>query len=348
MSDFYTILGVQETTTSDELKKIYRKLAFKYHPDKNPNDPSAGERFVEITQAYKVLSDPETRNRYDNGELLEEINNTSEALDLFKEVFGESGIFEQFFGSKISKDTAKKKGADIKCILEITLEETITGCSRTAEIERLLHCKKCEGSGKTEKSHEISCSVCNGTGKIMAAIGNSISQNCPNCGGSGVVIKNPCTSCRGAGIGTEKSEVTLHIPPGVQHGSKLRNAGGGDVGRNGGESGNLFVEIEVVEHNIYTAEGINLICDVSIPYEMAVLGGKIALPTLNGETKLIDIPLGTQGGAKIIVEGEGLRTLKSDIRGNIFVRINIKVPINLTHKQHELLKAYANSLIRPV
>lgn len=342
MGDFYTILGVNEAATPEELKKAYRKLAFQFHPDRNPNK-SSGQKFLEISQAYKILSNPETRERYDKGELVEEIDNAAEALDIFKEVFGESGVFEQFFGSKISKDKTKKKGEDIKCILEITLEETLTGCSRTAVIERILHCKKCEGSGKTAKSHEIPCSVCKGTGKIMVAIGNSISQNCPNCGGAGIVVKDPCTCCRGEGTLKEKSEVTLQIPPGILHGSRLRNSGGGDIGKNGGETGNLFVEIEVVEHNIYTTNGTDLTCKVAIPFETAVLGGKIALPTLEGTTKLVEIPPGTQGGSKLIVEGEGLRTLKSPNRGNVIVKINIRVPVNQTLKQNELLKAYAAS-----
>jgi len=336
---FYDILGVDREATKEQIKKAYRKLAMECHPDKNPDNSSAEQLFRELSTAYQILFDDEKRVVYDAyGAEAFNSGDFQSPLDLFQEIFGTSGVFEQFFGGKVAS-TRPQRGEDINCIMEIELEETITGCEREASITRVLTCTKCDGNGKTAKSAVIQCHICRGSGKITAARGMSISQNCPNCGGSGNVVKDPCGTCRGTGQAKQKCMVKLKIPPGIVNGAKLKNIGGGDAGRNGGKAGNLYIQVEVVPHPIFTQIGKDILAEMNIPLKTAIFGGEIEIPTLSREEeKTITIPEGVQGGSIIKVANEGTFTLDNPARGDLQLKINIELPA-LTPEQKNKLYA---------
>jgi len=335
---FYDILEIDSEASAEQIKKAYRKLAMDCHPDRHPDNALAEKLFREISSAYQILIDQDKRTVYDTyGADAFNTGDFQNPIDLFQEVFGASGVFEQFFGGKMTSHRPKK-GEDIKCILEIELEETLTGCTRETTINRLLECNKCAGTGKTPQSTIIVCTVCRGTGKLNAATGMQISHNCPNCGGSGNVVKNPCGHCRGSGAARKDCQVSLTIPPGIAHNSRLRNIGGGDIGRSGGKPGNLYIQIEVVKHPVYTQKGKDIFGEISIPFGLAVFGGQVEITTLQRDLKTITIPIGAQGGDYLKIPGEGTVSLTDTKRGDLFLRLNIVVPKNLTPEQKNILE----------
>jgi molecular chaperone DnaJ len=346
--DYYEVLGVSKTARSEEIKKAYRKLAVQTHPDKNPGDPDAEDRFKELGEAYDVLMDPDKRAAYDRyghdafkqgrggGGFSQGFH---DPFDLFREVFSGSGIFEQFFSG--GERGGPNRGADLRHDLVVTLEEAATGCEKEIEIRKLDTCDTCEGSGASPGSKAVTCPVCRGTGQVVASRGFfQVAQTCPNCQGTGQVIENPCVTCHGEGRTTQTSRMKLRIPAGVSTGARLRSPGSGESGLRGGPPGDLYVIIHIERHAIFERDGNDLQCEVPLPFTIAALGGEISVPTLAGPIKL-KIPAGTQSGAIFRVRQQGMPFLNSNSRGDLYIKADVEVPTKLNEVQRKKLEEFA-------
>lgn len=303
--DYYEVLGVERGAGEEAIKKAYRKLAVKFHPDKNPGDHAAEERFKELGEAYEALMDPQKRAAYDRyGHAAFQQGGFGggggfhDPVDLFREVFGAGGgaggIFEHFFGGG-SDSSGRQRGSDLRYDLQITLEEAATGCEKEIEIRKLDACETCDGSGAQKGSRAVTCSTCRGRGQVVASRGFfQVAQTCPNCQGSGQVIEKPCRSCHGEGRTEHTSRVKLKIPAGIDEGARLRSSGAGEAGLRSGPAGDLYVVIHLKEHRVFQRDGMDLHCEMPIPFSVAALGGEVRVPTLTGAVSL-KIPPGTQG-----------------------------------------------------
>jgi molecular chaperone DnaJ len=349
--DYYEVLEIGRSTNDAEIKKAFRRLAVKFHPDKNPGDPEAEERFKEIGEAYDVLSDPEKRAAYDRyGHAAFQQGRGAgggfhDPFDLFREAFGTSGggggIFEHFFGGG-QESGGRQRGSDLRYDLRITLEEAASGCEKEIEIRKLDTCDDCGGSGARKGSRAVTCPVCRGTGQVVASRGFfQVAQTCPNCRGTGQVIENPCPSCGGEGRKEKTSRIKLRIPPGVDEGSRLRSTGNGEAGLRGAGRGDLYVVLHIQEHRIFQRDGTDLHCEVPLPFPTAALGGEIRVPTLAGPINL-KIPAGTQSGATFRVRGQGMPALQSSSRGDLFIRAEVEVPTKLNGEQRKKLEEFAD------
>ena len=339
--DYYEILGVPRDATQEQIKKAYRELALKYHPDRNPGDKEAEERFKEINEAYQVLSDPEKRAQYDRYGDRAPFHFDFEDIGFptIDDIF--SGLFEEFFGRRTRRrGPQRRRGADIRYDLQITLEEAAFGCEKVITIEKHQPCSRCGGSGLKPGTHPMTCPDCRGTGTIRYQQGFfSISRTCPRCAGTGRIITNPCPSCRGSGLERIKKELKVKIPPGVETGSVLRLRGEGEPGEFGGPPGDVNVIIYVEEHPIFQRQGTELICEVPITFTTAALGGEIEVPTLEGTARL-KIPPGTQTGKVFRLKGKGMPNLDG-YRGDLHIQVFVEVPTKLSHKEKELIKKLA-------
>jgi len=350
--DYYEVLGVDRSVGEDELKRAYRKLAVKYHPDKNPGDHTAEEKFKEIGEAYEALSDPSKRAAYDRyGHAAFQGGMGGGAgfhdpFDLFREVFsggGGGGIFEQFFGGGGGGVDAsgRQRGSDLRYDLQITLEEAARGCEKEIEIRKLDPCDPCGGTGAQKGSKVVTCPTCRGRGQVVASRGFfQVAQTCPACHGSGRIIEKPCSSCQGEGRVEKTSRVKIKIPAGIDTESRLRSTGGGEAGLRGGPSGDLYVVVHIREHDVFTRNGIDLACEVPIPFSTAALGGEIKVPTLDGSVSL-KIPPGTQSGAVFRIRGFGLPALQGIGKGDILTQVQVEVPTRLNSEQRAALQAFA-------
>jgi molecular chaperone DnaJ len=354
--DYYEVLGVDRNAGEDELKKSYRKMAVKFHPDKNPGDAEAEERFKELGEAYEVLMDPQKRAAYDRyghaafrqgGAGAGGAGGFHDPFDLFREVFGSSGgaggIFEHFFGAErgATDGSGRQRGSDLRYDMQITLEEAAFGCEKEIEIRKLDSCDVCEGSGAQKGSRAVTCSVCRGRGQVIASRGFfQVAQTCPNCQGTGQVIEKPCRSCHGEGRLEKTSRMKIRIPAGIDEGSRLRSSSGGEAGIRGGSNGDLYVVIHVKEHSVFRRDGMDLHSDVPVPFTTAALGGEIKVPTLNGAVSL-KIPAGTQSGAVFRIRGQGVPALQSSSRGDILTRVQVEVPTRLNAEQRKALEQFA-------
>ncbi|MEC8013477.1 MAG: molecular chaperone DnaJ [Verrucomicrobiota bacterium] len=355
-NDFYDILGVSRDASEAEIKKAYRKLAIKYHPDKNPGDKEAEEKFKEISAAFEILKDEEKRRKYDQfGHDAFRGGGSSgqgvDPFDLFRDVFGGGGsggsgfgsIFEDFFGGgqSSSADTGKR-GSDLRANINITLEQAASGIEKEIKYHHFVECKGCKGSGAEKGSSKIMCSTCGGIGQVASNQGFiSIRRTCPTCSGSGVTIENPCNECRGEGRKRISDTIKIDIPPGVDDGNRLCSRGRGDAGALGGPPGDLYVEISVKDHKLFERDGDDLFHELAIPFTLAVLGGTIEVPTLNGKVSL-KIPSGTQSNKTFRIKDKGMPNLRSNNRsGNLYARINIEVPTKLTSEQRTKLVEFA-------
>jgi molecular chaperone DnaJ len=349
--DCYEVLEVSRTAEFEEIKRSYRKLAVKHHPDKNPGDIEAEARFREIAEAYDIVSDQEKRAAYDRyGHAAFQGaaaggGGFHDPFDLFREMFGSSGggngVFEHFFGGGGSGG-GDGRGSDLRYDLRITLEEAFHGCEKEIELQKLSSCEDCSGSGAAKGAKVSTCSLCRGRGQVVASRGFfQVAQPCPQCQGAGQTIDKPCRGCAGEGRSERTSRIMLKIPAGIDESSRLRSAGSGEAGVRGGGTGDLYVVIHIREHAIFTRDGSDLHCGIPIPFVTAALGGEVEVPSLSGPVKM-KVPAGTQGGSSFRLKGHGMPRLQSHGKGDLHVRLEVEVPTRLNDEQRQALSAFAS------
>ncbi len=347
--DCYEVLSVERGAGPDDIKKAYRTLAVKHHPDKNPGDKSAEEKFKELGEAYDILSDPQKRALYDqHGHAAFDrraggfgAGGFHDPLDIFREVFGGSGIFENLFGGGSSDATQPQRGNDLRYDMEITFEEAAHGCEKEITLTKPDTCETCQGSGAEPGSRARTCPNCRGRGQVINSRGIfSIAQNCPNCQGAGQVFEKPCKSCRSEGRRERSSKIKLRIPAGVDTGSRLRSAGNGEAGFRGGPAGDLYVVLHVKAHSIFQRDGDDLLCEVPVSFIQAALGAEIEVPALDGRAA-IKVPPGTQPGTMFRLKGKGIMNVQGYGHGDLHVRINVEVPTHLSAAQKAKLQEFA-------
>ena len=347
--DCYEVLGVERSAEPDDIKKSYRRLALKHHPDKNPGDKAAEEKFKELGEAYEILSDPQKRALYDqHGHAAFDRRaggfgggGFHDPFDIFREVFGGSGIFEDLFGGGRSDPSQPHRGNDLRYDMEITFEEAAHGCEKEIAVTKPAPCETCQGSGAEPGSRIRTCPSCGGRGQIINSRGIfSIAQTCPHCQGAGRVLEKPCKACRGEGRREHSSKIKLRIPAGVDTGSRLRSAGNGEAGFRGGAPGDLYVVLHVQTHAIFQRDGDDLLCEVPVSFVQAALGAEIEVPALDGGTT-IKIPPGTQPGTMFRLKSKGIRNVQGYGCGDLHVRINVEVPTHLSPDQKAKLHEFA-------
>jgi molecular chaperone DnaJ len=351
--DYYEVLAVSRTATEEEVKRSYRKLAVKFHPDKNPDDPHAEEQFKELGEAYDVLMDADKRAAYDRFGHAAFAQGTAgrsggfhDPFDIFREVFGGGGggggIFESFFGGGATMDReGRQRGSDLRYDMQITLEEAAFGVDKEIEVRKLDTCAQCSGKGAEPGSRTINCPACGGRGQVISSRGFfQVSQTCPRCRGVGQIIEKPCRTCAGEGRAENTSRIKLKIPAGIADGSRLRSSGNGEAGIRGGSAGDLYVVIHVKEHPIFQREEDNLYCEVPISFTLAALGGEIAVPTLEGKANL-KVPAGTQSGQMFKLRGKGVLNVNQRDRGDLMARLMVEVPTRLNSDQRQKLEEFA-------
>lgn len=343
--DYYEILSIPRNAPEDEIKKAYRKCALQWHPDRNPGNKKAEENFKEATQAYQVLADPQKRKLYDQfgheGLNSGGFNPSGFSSAGFGDIFED--IFEDFFsaGGGGPRRRRAQKGSDLGVALEVSFEEAASGVERSIDIQREETCSHCSGEGAEPGTEKNTCATCRGTGQVLASSGFfSISRSCPKCHGQGTVIEYPCLECHGSGRRLAKRKIQTKIPAGVDTGVRMRIPGEGEAGHRGGSRGDLYVEIHVKPHEIFTREGDDLVCVVPVSMALAALGGQIQVPTLKGTTAL-KIPAGTQSGKSFKLKGKGFHSLRGHGTGDEEVRIQVETPTHLSDEQIELLKSFA-------
>ena len=344
--DYYEVLGVARGAGIDEIKKAYRKLALLYHPDKNPGDPAAETKFKEAAEAYGVLSDEEKRAQYDryghagtSGFGGFDPNQFADFGDILGDLFG----FGDFFGTsrRGGRSTRPARGNDIRFDLTIDFEDAVFGKEIALNVPRVIQCATCHGSGAKPGTQPVTCSGCGGRGQVRYSQGFfAVQRTCPQCGGAGKVIKEPCASCGGAGRVREEKNISVKIPAGVDDGSRLRVAGEGEAGYNGGPSGDLYVFISVHEHPKFQRRDYDIHSEQTISFTQAALGAEIDTDTIEG-AETLRIPPGTQPGHIVRLRGKGVQFLQSNGRGDHFVHVNVRIPTALNDEQRELLERYA-------
>jgi len=347
--DYYEVLGVQRNVSDEEVKRAYRKLAVKFHPDKNPDDPHAEEKFKEIGEAYDVLMDADKRAAYDRFGHAAFAQGTAarggfhDPFDIFREVFGGAGggIFETFFGGVGTRAEDRQRGSDLRYDMQIELEEAAFGVEKEIEIQKLDTCDKCQGSGAEPGSRTINCPACGGRGQVISSRGFfQVSQTCPRCRGLGQIIEKPCRQCHGEGRVEKLSRVMLKIPPGIADGSRLRSSRNGEAGTRGAPHGDLYVVIHIKEHKVFQREDDDLYCEVPISFSSAALGGEVDVPTLEGKAHL-KVPAGTQSGQIFKLRGKGIVNVNGRERGDLLARLIVEVPTRLNAEQRQKLEEFA-------
>lgn len=359
--DYYEVLGVPRDVSAEDMKKAYRKLAVKHHPDKNPGDKTAEDKFKEIGEAYDILSDDQKRAAYDryghgafaNGGGGGGGGGFHDPFDIFREVFGGSGgggggVFESFFGGGgggggRQRRDGPQRGSDLRYGMEITLEEAARGTEREIEYDRQAVCKTCTGSGSASGAGKKTCRTCGGAGQVISSRGFfQIQQNCPDCQGSGEVISDPCKPCSGSGRTKERTKLRVKIPAGIEDGSRLRSGSNGDYGAKGGPAGDLYIVVQVKTHELFEREGDDLHCQMPLSFSTATLGGETTVPTLEGKANL-KVPAGTQNGTTFRLRGKGIKILGEERHGDLYVHVQIAVPTQLSAEQRTHLEAFAKS-----
>ena len=360
--DYYEQLGVAKNASADEIKKAYRKLAIKYHPDKNPGTKEAEEKFKEISAAYEVLSDPDKRARYD--QFGHEAYTSSggggggadfnHAQDIFNAFFGGGGFgggggfnFEDLFGGgRRSNPNAPVPGEDLRYDLTIDFEDAMYGAEKELQIPHTVSCPDCHGSGAGEGATKTRCAACGGSGVETVSKGFfSVRQTCRACGGRGQKIDKPCRSCNGSGKKRITEPVKIRIRPGMDTGNQLRVSGMGNAGERGGAPGDLYICLTVRPSRIFHREGNDLICEVPVPFTVAALGGELDVPTISGKSTIM-VPKGSQHGRILRLAGKGVPSLRGGVRGDLHIRLVIETPVELTKEQQELLKKFQESLTK--
>ncbi|WP_263264465.1 molecular chaperone DnaJ [Pseudomonas sp. RIT-PI-S] len=346
--DYYEVLGVERGASEADLKKAYRRLAMKHHPDRNPGDKAAEESFKEANEAYEVLSDASKRAAYDqygHAGVDPQMGGGGPGFGgaNFSDIFGD--VFSDFFGGgRGGSRGGAQRGSDLRYTLELDLEEAVRGTTVSIRVPTLVNCKVCEGSGAKKGSAPITCPTCAGIGQVRMQQGFfSVQQTCPRCHGQGKVISDPCDACHGEGRVEEFKTLSVKVPPGVDTGDRIRLSGEGEAGAQGGPTGDLYVVINVREHSIFQRDGKNLYCEVPISFTDAALGGELEVPTLDGRVKL-KIPDGTQTGKQFRLRGKGVAPVRGGAPGDLLCRVAVETPVNLDRRQRELLEEFRASL----
>ncbi len=344
--DYYEILCVAKTATDDEIKKSYRKIAMQCHPDKNPGDKQAEERFKEAAEAYEVLSDRQKREIYDHYGHAGLSNTGFQGFSGFDDIFSNFGdIFEDVFGFGQTRGRGRSRsgaraGADLRYDLRITFLDAAFGVTKTIDLEKLNTCSGCEGTGAAPGSSPSTCPTCHGRGQVVQSSGFfTISSTCPHCHGQGKFITKPCNICRGTGKERKLKQVELKIPAGVETGSRLRLRSEGEAGEMGGPNGDLYVFLQVEEHDFFVRDQDDILCRVPITFVQAALGATIEVPTLK-DTEKIKIPKGTQNGHLFRLKGKGIPHVRGYGRGDQIIEVHVQVPTQITRKQEELLREF--------
>jgi len=347
--DYYKVLDVPKTATGAEIKKAYRRLAMKYHPDRNPNDREAEEAFKEAKEACEVLIDPHKRAAYDQyGHA--GVEATARAggggpgfgADTFSDIFGD--VFGDIFGGGRRGRSQIFRGSDLRYALELDLPQAVFGHQVQIDVTRLAECESCHGTGAAKGSTPVTCEICGGAGQVRMSQGFfQLQQTCPRCRGAGKIVRNPCDSCLGQGRVRRNRKLSVKVPAGVDSGDRVRLAGEGEAGRNGGPPGDLYVEVHVREHPIFERDGEHLSCEVPVSFATAALGGSVAVPTLEGDVTL-KIPAETQSGRVFRLRDKGVKPVRGGPRGDLFCRVVIETPVHLSAEQRELIHRLEESL----
>ena len=349
--DYYKVLDVPKNSTEADIKKAYRRLAMKFHPDRNPGDKEAEEKFKEAKEACEVLTDSQKRAIYDqHGHAgIESANRPGGrghgAGDAFSDIFGD--VFGDIFGGGRRGGRSQVfRGADLRYELELELDQAVFGHSVEIDVPKLDECETCHGTGAAKGSSPVTCETCGGAGQVRVSQGFfQLQQTCPRCRGTGTIVKNPCDTCLGQGRVRRTKKLAVKVPAGVDTGDRIRLSGEGEAGRNGGPAGDLYVEIQVREHAIFERDGEHLSCELPVSFATAALGGTLSVPTLDGEVT-IKIPAETQSGRVFRLRDKGVKPVRGGARGDLFCRVVVETPINLSADQRELVRKLEESLRR--
>ena len=346
--DYYEVLGVDKSASDQDIKKAFRRVAMKHHPDRNPDDASSGEKFKEAQEAYEILGDGDKKAAYDRFGHAGVDGNAGASGgfdgggfgDMFGDVFGDI-----FGGGGGRRRSGPARGADLRYDLELDLEDAVKGKTIKIDVPRSVHCDTCDGSGARPGSSPVTCGTCGGSGQVRMSQGFfQVQQTCPNCGGTGQIIADPCVDCNGRGVRQEYTKLSVKIPPGVDTGDRIRLGGKGEAGPNGGPVGDLYVQVHVRDHSIFVRDGSHLHCEVPISFAQAALGGVIEVPTLTGKVKL-KVPAETQSGKVFRLRGKGVDPVRGGATGDLLCRVVLETPVNLSEDQRELLQNFDTSLM---
>ena len=349
--DYYKILDVARSASEADIKKSYRRLAMKFHPDRNPGDHEAEEKFKEAKEAYEILSDAQKRAVYDQyGHAGLEASRNAQSggghgagAEAFSDIFGD--VFGDIFGgARRGGANQSFRGADLRYEVGLDLAEAVFGRTIEIDVNKFAECEVCHGSGAAKGSNPVSCDTCSGTGHVRVSQGFfTLQQTCPHCRGSGRIVRNPCDNCLGQGRIRRAKKLSVKIPPGVDNGDRVRLSGEGEAGRNGGPSGDLYVEVQVREHPIFERDGMHLSCEVPVSFATAALGGSVEVPTLDGPVTL-KIPTESQSGRVFRLREKGVKSVRGSARGDLFCRVVVETPVHLSHDQRTLLREFEESL----
>jgi len=350
--DFYKILELGKGANESDIKKAYRRLAMKLHPDRNPGDREAEEQFKEAKEAYEVLSDAQKRATYDQFghaglDAARNAGGGGNPADAFGDIFGD--VFGDIFGGGRRGSGGRAqvfRGADLRYELDLELHDAVFGKSIEIDVPKLAKCETCHGSGAAKGSAPVTCDSCNGAGQVRISQGFfQLQQTCPKCRGLGKIVKNPCDTCLGQGRVRRVKKLSVKVPAGVDTGDRIRLAGEGEAGRNGGPPGDLYVEVNVREHAIFERDGAHLSCEVPVSFATAALGGQVEVPTLDGQV-MLKIPAETQSGRVFRLRDKGVKPVRGGARGDLFCRVVVETPVHLGAEQRELIKALEASLAK--